>query len=162
MNGPFWISNQLFVGRIVIGRVCRSKVAGMWLGFSYLPGAQYLIGRDFESETAAQEAVLKSAQSRCKAMFGAGLQTTSDAVNEGRKLRVTARAIWRAGVWRCDRPVNAKAMFADLAQALKLDPTEAPKPAETPNPTGSTAEAPPDDGEFLEDFEDEIGEMRNG
>ena len=53
-------------------------------------------------------------------MFGATMETALNAVNEGRNLRIIARAIWRAGVWRCDRPVNAHAMFEDLGRALGL------------------------------------------
>ncbi|WP_143186791.1 hypothetical protein [Pseudosulfitobacter pseudonitzschiae] len=97
---------------------------------------------------------MQSAQSRCKAMFGAGLQTTSDAVHEGRALRVVARAIWRAGVWRCDRPVNAHAMFSDLGRALGFKDQDAPKPCEGGDESGgSSAEPPLDDGEYLESIE---------
>jgi len=156
LSGAAWIGRQLFLGRTIIGAVQPSNEAGAWLGMSYLPGAAILIGRDFPSEVAAQERVLQSAQSRCKAMFGAGIGTTESVVHDGRALRVIARAIWRAGVWRCDRPVNAHAMFADLGEALGFKPEDAPLISEGRDQgSGSSAEPTHDDGEFLEDIERE-------
>ena len=144
MSGAVWIGRHLFLGRTVIGAVSKEKDGQAWRGISYLPGAATLIGRDFPSEAAAQERVLQSAQSRCKAMFGAGIDTTERAVHEGRALRVTARAIWRAGVWRCDRPTNAHAMFADLGRALGFKSEDAPRIIEGGDQgTGSSAEPVP-------------------
>lgn len=144
-TGPLWIGRRLFLGRTLIGKVEPANTPGHWLGFSFLPGAPALIGRDFPSETEAQGHVMQSAQSRCKAMFGAGMQTTSEAVNEGRKLRVVARAIWKAGVWRCDRPVNAHTMFEDLGRALGFKPEDAPRPNQNKDELStSTAEAAPE------------------
>lgn len=151
MSGAAWIGKSLFLGRSVIGAVSESKEPGKWHGFSYLPGAPTLIGREFDSEAAAKEMVMKSAQSRCKAMFGAGMETTARAVHEGRALRTTARAIWRAGVWRCDRPVNAHAMFADLGRVLGFKDAEAPRPATgASDHGGSSAEPPPDPVDLVE------------
>ncbi len=152
MSGAVWIGNSLFMGRSVIGSVSPGE-GDQWLGMSYLPGAATLIGREFPSKAAAQDRVLRSAQSRCKAMFGAGLQTTADAVQEGRALRTTARAVWRAGVWRCDRPVNAHAMFADLGRALGFKDADAPLPVpvdELAESAGSSAEPPPDPVDMIE------------
>lgn len=143
MNGPAWIGAHLFLGRCVIGRVERLLETGTWLGLSYLPGAGIVIGRDFPSETVAKDRVFQSAQSRCKAMFGAGMQTTSDAVHEGRELRKVARAIWRAGVWHCDRPVDAQAMFEDLGRALSFKPEDAPIPRQNAGPRSTSPPSEP-------------------
>lgn len=152
MSGAVWIGKNLFLGRSIIGAVSLSKEPGQWIGLSYLPGAATVIGRDFPDEAAAKDRVMKSAQSRCKAMFGAGLQTTLDAVHEGRELRTTARAIWRAGVWRCDRPIDAHAMFTDLGRALGFKDIDAPRPAsnDTPSDSGSSAAPPPDPVDMIE------------
>ncbi len=68
-----WIGGQIFLGRISIGS-------------------------DFTSEAGARDRVVSSANSRIKAMFGGGMETTAQAVQEGRELRVIARAILRAGI----------------------------------------------------------------
>lgn len=150
MSGPVWIGPRLFLGRTMVGRVEREKDHG-WLALSYLPGGQNVIGRHMESDADAKELVMKSAQSRCKAMFGAGMQTTTDAVHEGRKLRVVALAIWRAGVWRCDRPVNAHAMFEDLGRALNFKPEDAPRPNQNKDEgSATTAEAVPEEFDPIE------------
>ncbi|GAB5431239.1 MAG: hypothetical protein EpisKO_06090 [Epibacterium sp.] len=139
-----WLGPRLFLGKTVIGKVESEKGQG-WLAMSYLPGAPHVIGRNIESEAKAKELVEKSAQSRCKAMFGATIETALNAVHEGRNLRTVARAIWRAGVWQCDRAVNAHAMFGDLGRCLGLKPEDAPRP--NPNQdemSGTTAEETPD------------------
>jgi len=123
--GAIWAGPYLFLGRLTIGKVIRDDQ--QWHGFSYLPGAAQVLG-PFQSEHEARETVEKSANSRIKAMFGAGIKTTTAAVEEGRELRVLARAIWRAGVWTCDRPVDSAAMFKDLGRALGMDPDLAPRP----------------------------------
>lgn len=151
MSGAVWLGPRLFLGCTVIGKIEREKDHG-WFAMSYLPGAPHVIGRNIESEVKAKELVMKSAQSRCKAMFGATMETALNAVNEGRKLRTVARAIWRAGVWQCDRPVNAHAMFEDLGRALGLEATEASRP--NPNSreiSGAIAEVVPDTFEPIEE-----------
>jgi hypothetical protein len=154
MSGPIWIGKTLFLGRTAVGRVEPEKERGLWLGASYLPGAAIIIGRNITSEAEAKDKVLKSANSRCKALFGAGMETTTSAVSEGRTLRVAARAIWRAGAWRCDRPVNAQAMFSDLGRALGFKPEDAPRANDRPDQgSNSSAEARPDDCEFVEPAE---------
>jgi plasmid stability protein len=151
-----WIGLRLFLGRTQIGSIHPHKTpgpdAGKWAGISNLPGAKMLLG-PFDNEATAREMVTKSAQNRVKAMFGAGIDPTHKAVNEGRKLRTTARAIWHAGVWTCDRQVNAHAMFADLGRELGLEPESAPKPNKngTAQPSNSL-EPPTDTGEFIEDY----------
>lgn len=127
MSGAVWLGPRLFLGCTVIGKIEREKDCG-WFALSYLPGAPHVVGRNIESEAKAKELVMKSAQSRCKAMFGATIETALNAANEGRALRTVARAIWRAGVWQCDRPVNAHAMFEDLGRALGFKSKDAPLP----------------------------------
>ncbi|KJZ23254.1 hypothetical protein [Tritonibacter mobilis] len=140
MSGAVWLGPRLFLGCTVIGKIEREKEHG-WFAMSYLPGAPHVIGRNIESEAKAKELVMKSAQSRCEAMFGATMDTVLNAVHEGRKLRTVARAIWRAGVWQCDRAVNARIMFEDLGRALGLEPVDGPQPTrntdETSGATGS-------------------------
>lgn len=131
MTRALWIGRHLFLGRVEIGRVSGEwQTPGprgeRWVGISLLPGARSILG-PFADETTAREMVLKSANSRVKAMFGAGIETTATAAQEGRKLRTVARAIWRAGVWSCDRRIDAKRLFDDLAFAVGLDPKDAPK-----------------------------------
>lgn len=152
MSGALWLGPRLFLGCTVIGKIEREKDHG-WFAMSYLPGAPHVIGRNIESEAKAKELVMKSAQSRCKAMFGATMDTTLNAVNEGRNLRTVARAIWRAGVWQCDRPVNAHAMFEDLGRALGLKSEDAPRP--NPNKdemSGTTSEKVPDTVNVVEEY----------
>ena len=136
-DGPIWIGACLYQGRTAIGSVRPANEPGKWLGFSTLPGGVALIGRDFPNEKDARQRVEQSAASRVKAMFGAGINTTATAVSEGRRLRVVARAIYRAGVWKCDRPANASAMFEDLRRALGLPEDARPMPAQP----GEIAEA---------------------
>lgn len=152
MSAAQWLGPRLFLGRTVIGKIEPDRERGKVAAFSFLPGAASVIGRDFASEADARDAVMRSAQSRCKAMFGAGIETTAGAVREGRALRTIARAIWRAGVWKCDRPVNAFAMFADLGKALGLKPEDAPRAATggTAADAGSSAEPPPEPLDLIE------------
>ncbi|WP_412074118.1 hypothetical protein [Tritonibacter mobilis] len=150
MSGAVWSGPRLFLGRTVIGKIEREKDHG-WFAMSYLPGAPHVIGRNVESAAKAKELVMRSAQSRCKAMFGATMGTTLNAVNEGRKLRTIARAIWRAGVWQCDRAVNAHAMFEDLGRALGLEAEEAPRSSSDEGGMSRfTMELAPDASELIE------------
>ena len=156
MSAAYWIGNNLFLGKIIIGKVAEDWTPGpngeTCAGLSYLPGAGIVIGT-FSDEAKAREMVMQSAQSRVKAMFGAGMETTVNAVHEGRSLRVTARAIWRAGVWRCDQPVNAHQMFEDLGKALNLKPEDAPKQNRRPGDVGeqgSSAEPLPEPEDLVE------------
>lgn len=153
MTGALWIGRNLFLGRTMIGRVEKTKDFGGWLAFSYLPGAASLIDRNVETEAAAKGLVERSAESRCRAMFDAPIQTTVDAVHEGRELRKVARAIWKAGVWRCDRKVKAHEMFADLGRALGFQPEEAPRPNTDASQGSSSAEPSPDTGEAFDPIE---------
>lgn len=142
MSAAHWAGSRLFLGKVLIGMVSGDWTPGpngeRWAGLSYLPGAGTVLG-PFADEKTARDMVMKSAQSRVKAMFGAGIETTATAVNSGRKLRVVARAIWRAGVWYCDRPVDHEAMFSDLGRALGFSRDDAPLPKTRPK----QAAAPP-------------------
>jgi hypothetical protein len=156
MNAAHWINQNLYLGRALIGRVAPDWTPGPngehWAGFSHLPGAGLVLGPYADEET-ARAMVLKSSQSRCKAMFGAGMETTTTAVSEGKALRKVARALFRAGVWTCDRPVNAYALFQDLAQALGIAPEDAPTPNRERLPgeaLGSSAEPMPDPVDMIE------------
>lgn len=149
MKHAVWAARYLFLGRIEIGRVSGEwKDPGPngenWIGFSLLPGAKQVLG-PFADEKTAKEMVYKSANSRIKGLFGAGIDTTATAVREGRKLRVIARAIWRAGVWSCDRKVDAKVLFDDLGKAVGFAPDEAPKR----NPDAKDAELARSDVEVI-------------
>lgn len=151
MSGPIWISNQLYLGRVMIGSIQRPSGAHHWIGLSFLPGAANYLREEFPNEKAAMEAVEKSANSRCRAMLGVDLQATSDAVHQNRRLRAIARAIWRAGVWTCDRPVDAYALFSDLGKALSLKPEDAPRPLkEGGSGSGSSAEPTPEPVDLIE------------
>jgi plasmid stability protein len=154
MSAAVWYGRELILGIITIGRVAPNWKPGengeTWAGISLLPGARQVLG-PYSDEATAREMVMKSAQSRIKGMFGAGIDTTASAVSEGRELRTTARAVWRAGVWRCDRPINAHAMFADLGRALGFKPEDAPSAAsEQGGEVGSSAEPPPDPVDMIE------------
>ncbi|NKX75012.1 hypothetical protein HGG73_12685 [Rhodobacteraceae bacterium R_SAG3] len=139
MSGAVWLGPRLFLGCTVIGKIEREKDHG-WFAMSYLPGAPHVIGRNIESEVKAKELVMKSAQSRCKAMFGVTMETALNAVNEGRNLRIIARAIWRAGTWQCDRAVNAHDMFEDLGRALGLNAEDGfPQTSKKDAMSGTTA-----------------------
>lgn len=150
MSAAVWINHQLFLGRVLIGRITDQQLhrtdRGNFTGFCFLPGAPSVIG-DFATEPAAKDAVMRSAQSRIKAMFGAGIETTDAAVQEGRGLRVLARTIYRAGVWTCDRPIDAPRMFEDLRKMLRIKAEDAPKPA-TPGEASATQAAPLPEGDW--------------
>jgi len=78
MSAAQWHNKTLYLGCTMIGRVAPNWTPGPngehWAGFSHLPGARLILG-PFADETTAREMVMKSAQSRCKALFGAGMET---------------------------------------------------------------------------------------
>ena len=128
MSAAHWVGRNYFLGRVLIGSVGLPVAdrRGEWFAQCSLPGAPMSLG-PFPYEAQAREAVEKSAASRIKAMFGAGPETTAAAVRDGRELRVVARALYLSGVWTCDRPVDARALFEDLRRALNLAPEHAPR-----------------------------------
>lgn len=128
-SGAEWNGNQLFLGRVLIGRVeprARENPKHV-LALSYLPGAAHVIGWHL-SEPEAQLMVERSANSRMMAMLGGSIEDVATSVASARELRKLGRAIYRAGIWTCDRPAYAQAMFSALGRALRLPPSEAPTP----------------------------------
>ena len=132
MSGAYWSGDHQFLGRVIIGRIeprldpspsGSDPVAGV----SYLPGNLTFIGR-FTDPTTARKMVEKSADSRIKTMIGVDMKQADQTAGQSRALRKVGRAIFRAGVWTCDRPTFAFEMFRDLAWALELDHDSAPKP----------------------------------
>lgn len=153
MSEAHWIGTRLFLGRIIIGGISNSWGSnpadkGKWAAFCYLPGAACFLGLSDTPED-ARTLVLRSAQSRVKGMFGAGIDTTCGAVRDGRALRTIARTIWRAGNWTCDRPVKAEAMFLTLRRALGIPQGEIPG-AHAAAPQGVDAGRFPEDGDLIE------------
>lgn len=156
MSATYWHRHDLYLGRVIIAQISPNWTPGpngeKWAGLIRLPGARAVIG-PFINEATAREKIMEAAQSRIKAMFGAGIETTATAVREGRSLRTVSRAIYRAGVWRCDQPVNAHAMFEDLGRALGFKPEDAPLPnkdAMASEALGSSAEPVPDPVDMIE------------
>lgn len=135
MSGPEWLAGALYLGRVQIGAVrpYDGPKPGKFVGLSFLPGARQVIGY-YDDEPTARQLVEQSANSRVKAMFGAGMRTTSTAASEGRELRQIARALCRSGVWSCDRPVNGGKLFGDLARACGLARDDMPKARVKPTP----------------------------
>lgn len=152
MSEAHWINNTLYLGRTVIARVSNTWGCPVdetkWAALCYLPGARMVAGfRD--TPEAARDLAMRSAQSRVKAMFGAGIDTTCGAVRDGRALRTIARTIWRAGNWTCDRPVKAEAMFLTLRRALGIPHDEIPG-AYTATPQGVDGDQFPEDGDLVD------------
>lgn len=155
MIAALWIGREFYIGRIKVAQISPDWTPGprgeTFAGLCSLPGAAQILG-PYESEQKAKEMVEKSANSRIKAMFGAGINTTRAAVEEGRTLRVSARAILRAGIWSCSNPVNAYALFTDLRHALGMKREDAP---EYPKPKPNLDEYDPQSGEQFSPFDDD-------
>jgi plasmid stability protein len=158
MKGPKmiaaqWIGAEYYIGRIKVGQISLNWTPGpkgeTIAGLCSLPGAAQILG-PYANEATAKEMVEKSANSRVQAMFGAGINTTRAAVNEGRELRISARAILRAGIWTCEKPVNAYALFTDLRHALGMKHEDAP---EYPKPRPNLDEGEPQDTDQFSPFD---------
>lgn len=157
MTAALWIGRDYFIGRIKVGGISPEWTPGpngeTFAGLCSLPGAAQVLG-PYGTEQQARAMVEKSTASRIKAMFGAGPDTTAAAVAEGRNLRVTARAILMAGVWSCNKPVNAYAMFDDLRHALGMkreDVPATPKPKSRKVAADEYTPPPPDEFEPFEE-----------
>lgn len=152
--GANWSGKHLFLGRTVIGRIepAAAKGTNHIMALSYLPGAKQLIGFYADDKT-AKTMVEKSADSRMRAMLDGSIKDLVDAFQFGRDLRKVGRAIYRAGIWTCDRPAYAHAMFVGLGKALEIPASEAPQPfadAKADEKGRSSAVPVPDDGELVD------------
>lgn len=129
MNNAQWIGKSLFLNRIKIAAISTEwgHDNGRATALCHLPGGAVVLGH-FSSTEEAKSIAMQSANSRIKAMFGASINTTAQAVSEGRGLRVIARRIWAAGKWSCDRPCDEAGLFHQLGKTLAIPEGAAPTP----------------------------------